>query len=201
MSASEEADDLALRLYDNSASPARRRRSAGIHLKSGGRGCFPLVACNTKIPQRWNTPEPALYSPDANLVSAYKARFPERVKSTPESLCFAFNLKSLPSSPSTCSVFQRPIRKASAPRSFSRSPHRPKAAQPRPLAKPCIVARIFIYLCEHLSSQLGRNPLRARSRISASCFPVLRAVLCVPEARNQCLLNEAQEESIGQGNI
>lgn len=41
MSASEEADDLAPRLYGNGASPARRRRSTGIRLKSGGRGCFP----------------------------------------------------------------------------------------------------------------------------------------------------------------
>lgn len=99
MPASEEADDLALRLYDNCASTARRRRSTEIHLKSGGRGCFRLVACNTKIPQRWNTPEADLYSLDANLVSAYKARFPGRVKSTPESLCFLIIKAFLPPLP------------------------------------------------------------------------------------------------------
>lgn len=59
MSAAEEADALAPRLYANTAErPAGLERPAGIDLKSGGRGRFPRVACTA--PEVVRGPEPGL---------------------------------------------------------------------------------------------------------------------------------------------
>lgn len=49
MSASEEADALALRLYGHRASPARRMRPGGALDQVEG-GYSPLGACSTEVP-------------------------------------------------------------------------------------------------------------------------------------------------------